>query len=269
MDFPKNIKDVMYALLQEPTIENFRKFMETQTGEHNSIDFKEKWIEKDKLAKELLSIANSSGGVIIFGVKENADKSLESIGLDDLKDKANVSKDIRGYMSSNLKYEIYDFVYDTTEYQQLINKKFQMLVIEDTPEYIPFICKKDGSSIKSGMIYIRRGTSCEFVNEEELCRILERRNRYIYPVNGEPLKLKEHLSQLKVLYDEIPKNNKIIIQSSFSESISAISEKISSALGSKTKIVENPNYPEEDYEVYVSRLIGEKKKKIERVLDLK
>lgn len=61
MDFPKQLKDIMYKLLQEPTLENLREFLQSNTGEHNSIDFKEKWIRKDKLVKEMLAIANSGG----------------------------------------------------------------------------------------------------------------------------------------------------------------------------------------------------------------
>ena len=54
MAFPKQIKDIVYNLLQEPTLDNFRAFLENQTGEHNSIDFKREWICKDKLAKLML-----------------------------------------------------------------------------------------------------------------------------------------------------------------------------------------------------------------------
>lgn len=46
MEFPKQIKDIVYRLLQEPTLDNFREFLRGQTGEHNTIDFKEKWIEQ-------------------------------------------------------------------------------------------------------------------------------------------------------------------------------------------------------------------------------
>ena len=51
------------------------------------------------------------------------------------------------------------------------------------------------------MIYVRRGTSCEIANEEELVRMIERRINYKYPNSGSPLELSEHLSQLKDLYD--------------------------------------------------------------------
>ena len=46
MEFPKQIKDTVYRLLQEPTLDHFREFLQDQTGEHNAIDFKQEWIEQ-------------------------------------------------------------------------------------------------------------------------------------------------------------------------------------------------------------------------------
>ena len=46
MEFPKQIKDIVYTLLQEPTLDHFREFLQGETGEHNAIDFKREWISK-------------------------------------------------------------------------------------------------------------------------------------------------------------------------------------------------------------------------------
>lgn len=138
MEFPKQLKDQVYKLLQEPTLDKFREFLHAQTGEHNAIDFKSQWIENAALAKEILALANSQGGFIVFGVSENEDKSIRIDGLPEIKDKAVVSNGIKNFISSNLKYEIYDFSYNTSEYEALNDKKFQMLVVEDVPQYIPF-----------------------------------------------------------------------------------------------------------------------------------
>ena len=95
MKLPDQLKDIVYRLLQEPTLDNFRNFLKGQTGEHNSIDFKEKWIEPTKLVKEMLAIANSGGGIIIFGVKEKEDKSFSYDGIEEIVDKAKISNDIK------------------------------------------------------------------------------------------------------------------------------------------------------------------------------
>ena len=119
MEFPRQIKDQVYELLQEPTLDKFREYLHAQVGEHNAIDFKSQWIEEAALAKEMLALANSKGGFIVFGVAENEDKSVHIDGLPEIKDKAVISNGIKKYISSNLKYEIYDFSYTTSEYEVL------------------------------------------------------------------------------------------------------------------------------------------------------
>lgn len=268
MEFPKQLKDQVYSLLQEPTLDRFREFLHAQMGEHNAIDFKSQWIEKSALAKEMLALANSQGGFIIFGVAENEDKSIRIDGLPEIKDKAVISNDIKNFISSNLKYEIYDFSYTTSEYTALMNKHFQMLVVEDTPEHVPFLSKKEGVSLKQNMIYIRRGTSCEIANEEELQAMINRRMNYIHPLNGEPLQLEEHLNQLKILYGNIEKNH-VYYKNGLPVGVSSFLQAITKMAEIGEKVEEpNPLYPDESYEQFISRMIIEKKKKIERVLDL-
>ena len=180
MEFPKQIKDTVYGLLQEPTLDHFREFLQDQTGEHNAIDFKQEWIEKDKLAKLMLALANYGGGIVVFGVHENGDKTFSCDGLKELQAKEQIGAWIKPYLSSSLKYDVYDFSYQTSEYEALKGKQFQMLFVEDTPQFLPFISRKEGSSIKPATIYIRRGTSDEQVTEEELSHILERRMKHYF-----------------------------------------------------------------------------------------
>ena len=98
MEFPKQLKDIVYKLLQEPTLDNFREFIHSQMGEHNAIDFKGQWIEGAALAKEILALANSKGGIIVFGVAENEDKTTKIDGLSEIRDKAVISNDIKNYI---------------------------------------------------------------------------------------------------------------------------------------------------------------------------
>lgn len=268
MAFPKQMKDIVYELLQEPTLDRFREFLHAQMGEHNSIDFKGQWIEGSSLAKEVLSLANSQGGIIVFGVAENDDKSTRIDGLSEIRDKAVISNDIKNYVSSNLKYEVYDFTYTASEYEALKGKLFQMLVVEDTPERIPFLSKRESGSLKQNFIYVRRGTSCEIANEEELNKIIERRINYLHPLNGKPLELDEHLKQLDVLYKKINKNH-VYYKNSVTEKLTDALISIATHVTKGEKVVEpNPFYPDESYEEFISRMIAAKKKKIERVLDL-
>ena len=123
-------------------------------------------------------------------------------------------------------------------------KKFQILSIEDTPGYLPFISRKEGADIKQAAIYIRRGTSDELVTEEELSKILERRARHIYPETGKPLDLTEHLEQLKVLYNNIkPTISKLKDSDSslFVQAVKAI-EKFKRGLAVEYEYEKNPLY---------------------------
>lgn len=264
MAFPKQMKDIVYGLLQEPTLDKFREFIKNHTGEHNSIDFKKQWIDGNQLAKEMLAIANSGGGVIIFGVAEGDDGSIDVSGLQDLKDPADVSNEIKNFLSSDLKYELYPFSFTTSEYKELEGHHYQMMVIEDRPEFIPFMAKKESGSLKPNAIYVRRGTSCEIANQEEIREIISRRINYAHPLNGEPLDLEEHLKQLKTLYESIDKE-KVYYTFALSSALSGFSNSI---WGGEKRTEPNPLYPDESYDEYISRLITAKKNKIERVLDL-
>lgn len=270
MAFPKQIKDIVYNLLQEPTLDNFRAFLENQTGEHNSIDFKREWICKDKLARLMLALANYGGGVVVFGVQENEDKTFSCEGLQELKAKEQVESEVKAYISTNLKYEIYDFSYQSSEYGVLNGKKFQMLVVDDTPEFLPFISHKQSTDIKKAAIYIRHGVADELVDEQELEDILKRRNQHMFPATGEPLKLQEHLNQLKTLYENIkPVIVTYKMTSGISGALNSFAEIISGISCGKRIEEVNPLYPEETYDEFISRMIDKKKQKIERVLDLR
>lgn len=268
MSFPKQLKDIMYDLLKEPSLDRLREFLHNHTGEHNSIDFKKEWIEYDKLAKLMLSLANSKGGIVLFGVAEKEDGSAECVGIEQLRDKADVDKDIRKFLSTDLKYEIHDFTYETSEYKVLEGKSFQMMVVEDVPEHIPFMALRESDLLKCNEIYVRCGTSCEKASQEDLREIINRRINYMHPLTGEPLKLDEHLDQLKTLYSKIQKEHVTYENGLWS----TIGEKLSglySIIAKGQKIVTpNPLYPDESYEEYISRMITQKKNKIERVLDL-
>lgn len=267
MSFPAQIKDIVYKLLQEPTLDNFREFIRNNTGEHNSIDFKGQWIQGNQLAKEMLAIANSGGGVVIFGISENADGSIDLSGLQGLKDPANVSNEVKNYISTDLKYELYPFSYTASEYPALEGRHYQMLVIEDTPQFIPFMAKKESDKLKTNEIYVRRGTSCEVANQDEIRALVSRRINYVHPLKGQPLSLEEHLKQLKVLYGQIEKK-KVYYSTENMEGLSVILKGIVELFGKNQTVVDNPLYPDENYEAFISRLIVNKKNKIERILDL-
>ena len=269
------IKDHFYdQFLKEPTKDNFRDFMKKSCGELNEMDFKETWIDKGPLAKIMLAMANNGGGIIIFGVKENEDNTFDILGLDSLKDTADISNSISRLVSSSLDYEVFNFVFDSDVYGEFENKKFQIMVIHDTPERLPFVSLGQSEKIEKDVIYVRRGTKSEKATSEEINRIIERKIATIYSENTD-MSLDQHLEQLKKLYSELPQKIRVLIrkgsQPNFAAALKVFGERIGALYGTPDEYEEkdNPNYPDEGYEAFILRMIDAKKLKIEKVLDLK
>lgn len=269
------IKDHFYdQFLKEPTKDNFRDFMKKSCGELNEMDFKETWIDKGPLAKIMLAMANNGGGIIVFGVKENEDNTFDILGLDSLKDTADISNSISRLVSSSLDYEVFNFVFDSDVYGKFENKKFQIMVIHDTPERLPFVSLGQSEKIEKDVIYVRRGTKSEKATSEEINRIIERKIATIYSENTD-MSLDQHLEQLKKLYSELPQKIQVLVrkgtQPNFAAALKVFGERIGALYGTPDEYEEkdNPNYPDEGYEVFILRMINAKKLKIEKVLDLK
>ena len=155
----KHFKDIFYEdFLENPTKDKFRDLLKNNFGELGEFDFKEAWIEKGKLAKLVLAMANSRGGVVIFGIKQKDDGTFEPVGLEKFKDDADINNDLARYISPNLYYEIFNFDYKGSEYEAVENKKFQVLIVNDTPDKLPFISlnQADGLTVLQELEY---GTS--------------------------------------------------------------------------------------------------------------
>ena len=254
------IKDHFYdQFLKEPTKDNFRDFMKKSCGELNEMDFKETWIDKGPLAKIMLAMANNT---------------FDVLGLDNLKDTADISNSISRLVSSSLDYEVFNFVFDSDVYGEFENKKFQIMVIHDTPERLPFVSLGQSEKIEKDVIYVRRGTKSEKATSEEINRIIERKIATIYSENTD-MSLDQHLEQLKKLYSELPQKIRVLVrkgsQPNFAAALKVFGERIGALYGTPDEYEEkdNPNYPDEGYEAFILRMIDAKKLKIEKVLDLK
>ena len=266
------IKDRFYdAFLKEPTKDNFRSFLANNCGELDEVDFKETWIQKGHLAKTLLAMANSRGGIIVVGIKEEDDGSLIPQGLEELKDKAVVNNEIAKYIPAGLDYEIFDFSYDSSEYEAVRNKKFQMVLIHDTPDRLTFISMNATTDLEKDVIYVRRGTKCEKASATEIERIITDKINTIFKETTD-LRLEEHLQQLKVLYAELPQKIRVLVKKGEPALwTTSISQTLRAMYGGRDVYEEqdNPDFPEERYESFIVRMIERKKLKIEKVLDLK
>ncbi len=249
----KGLKEVFAEFFSEPTREGLKEIIDLGYSESNNIEFKSEWIDKAELAKIILSIANSGGGCIIFGLEEK-DKVLISNGIEKVKDEAEFTGEIEKFLPRALikKIELINFRYDEVMYPKVGDKIFQVIFIGSDKKYVPYICESDGNKIYKGDIYIRRGTSSKKINYEELQELLNERVETEYSSSDEIL-LENELEELKILYSEIPEYKSI-----FAEGIT-----IGLFEGAKQK---NKNYPKEEYEEFISRMIEKKKKQIEELI---
>ena len=260
----KSIHEDFAKFFEAPTRDKFRQLIRNRVGELDHLDFKRDWPESwSKTAKHILGLSNSGGGCLVIGVQQSVDNILEPSGVTQLADKADISKKLKAYLPSLLSgdIEVIDFSFDASEYPSLVGKSFQVLIVEDLPEYLPFVSSNSGSDIREGSIYIRRGTSTEEANYEELQRVVNRRIATNNSSQTE-IDLSVHFDQLKFLYglinhgNVIPKN---FLGKEMTEAFSGLARRIASSF----EAAPNPLYPKESIEKFVSRLIEKKKKKIE------
>lgn len=257
----KSFHETATRFFENPTRDGFRQLIEYNYGEQNNLDFKGNWPELSKVSRHVLALSNSGGGIIVFGVSEiNSD--LQATGLEKLMDKADISNGMKKYLSSNVNYEVLDFHYDKSEYNELVGKKFQILIVEYDEMHIPFVSMSEGNGIKNNAIYIRRGTSSEEPTYEELQKLLNTRISTQFSTNPE-LKLEEHLAQLKILFSHI-KRYHLVYNNSVIGNMGAMVQK---AIYGEAEEVVNANYPSEGYESFIARMIEKKKKRIERLID--
>lgn len=225
------------------------------------------------MARHIIAFANSGGGVLVSGVEEIEHNKLVSCGIEKVIDKANINNQIEAYIPNEINYEVIDFSYSSAEYKDLIGKTFQVMIVEYNPRHGPFVSRKDGKNIRENAIYVRSGTSSVIANYRQLQKVLNNRIATNYNTSSE-MKLEEHLVQLKLLYSKIDKFNYIYVRDdnenkeSFVYKLGAAVSNIATKLNGERKAVPNPNYPDEDYEEFISRMIDNKKIRIECLLDL-
>lgn len=242
---------------EEPTREGLRELLQWNFGEQDNLDFKRQWPSLAKVAKHILAFANSGGGCIVLGV-EQPDGVLEAVGLDSIIDKADISKGVSTYLPEELEYTILDFNYTSSDYDKLVGKKFQVIIIEDKPEYIPFVSKGESAEVKKNTIYVRMGTNTINATYEDIQRIVNRRIETGYSSTSE-LNLEQHFAQLKILYENIRRYK-------YLGGINAMSSAFAQML--QGEAVPNKCFPSEDFEQFINRMIDKKKKRIEKVLNL-
>ena len=125
------------------------------------------------------------------------------------------------------------------------------MFVHPRPGELPYVATRSGEGIRGGAIYVRREGQSEEGTHEEVQAIISRRLS-VAPTTAGARSLKEHLEELKILYAEIPR----YLGDPFS-AISANMEFLAKSLLGENR--PNPQYPKEDYESFVRRLLDAKK----------
>lgn len=199
--FSQRIKEDIARFVAEPTREGLQELIRFFGGEFDQYELKEAWPPLPRMAKTALAIANSGGGVILFGIR---DATLEPVGLLELASKQAVFDTFRSYIPAPLLNEItlLDFDYADASYEPLRGRQIQVLAVPDLPEHIPFVCEeewhKDDEHVRRGAIYVRSGTNTREGNYDQVQRLLNRRLDTVSPQSSTN-RVKRELDQLLIL----------------------------------------------------------------------
>jgi len=200
--FSQRIKDDVARFVAEPTRDGLQELIRFFGGEFDQYELKETWPPVPRMAKTALAIANSGGGVIIFGIR---DATLEPVGLAEFMSKQQVFDTFRSFIPGELLSEItlLDFDYANADYAPIRGKLIQVLAIPDLPHALPFICEdewhQNDDHVRRGAIYVRSGTNTREADYDRLQRIIERRVGAGDPVRSAH-RLSETLAELHALY---------------------------------------------------------------------
>lgn len=184
-----------------PTREAFRELLRRNIGETDYLDFKADWPALPKLARHVLALANSGGGALVIGVSQQTNGSLIASGMPAIRDKAQLIPPLSAYLPKTLEYQVLDFTYAAAEYEALVGKSFQVLMVEDEPKQIPFLALKDAEGLRSNVVYVRAGTTSTEAGHLELQGVINRRIESGH--SSQPaLELDKHLAQLRTLDEQ-------------------------------------------------------------------
>lgn len=197
----KGIKEKFAKLFDDPNRVTFKDSLNNITGEYEDLEFKENEIEPQILAKHILGIANTLGGIICLGIEET-DNGLKPKGLEKNSDVTPMKQKLGNYLPPNLKYDIHPIDYDKNEeWKELRNKSFKIITIEYTPEYLPFMPIKSCDLYEKTDIFCRKHSNTERCEYEDLQKILNKRIKTLQ----NQFNLEKELKELELLMSyEIP-----------------------------------------------------------------
>lgn len=248
--FQQSWKEDMYEFFRDPNREKLREVLQAYDAENNNLDFKLQWIGNSKLAKHILAFANSGGGAIVFGIKENSDGTFQVEGLEEFKDKADIAVD--QYIPEELEnlYEITEFEFTSSEWDALEEGLFQVMLVDYSPVLLPFFAQNSGKNVDEDTIYIRDNSKSIEAGKAELENLINRRVKG--EVERETGDLRENIAQLRTLCNYKTDSGSSLYGGSASF---GFLDRLKPA-------------GEKDFERYISSRVEKKKKQIDDILGI-
>lgn len=183
----KGHKESFARFFEEPSREALRELLKQHVGETRFLDFKEEWPKHGTLAKHILGFAITGNASLIMGAKEEADGTIEAIGLSKLEDKGDITNGLKKYVPAELlqRTEVLDFSFDASQYPKVVGKRFQVVLIEYKVEHTPVLALQSGDGLKSSVIYVRREGQTEEGRHDEIQQIINKRIETGYSTSNE------------------------------------------------------------------------------------
>ena len=194
----KSIKENFAKLFDDPNRVTLKDSLMNLTTEYDDFEFKEIENKDYILAKHIIGMANTNGGIIILGV-EDTENGLKPCGLEKTTDITDMKKQLAKYLPHELTYYIHQIDYDERdEWGDLKNKSFKIIKIEFTPEYIPFLPIKGSENYERTDIFCRKNSSTTRCEYNDLQDIFNKR-KSINHDRITSLTLRNELEELKIL----------------------------------------------------------------------
>jgi hypothetical protein len=196
----KGFGEAFDDFFKDRALEGLKQLLRKHTGENgrrNRLDFKEQMPDYPALAKTILAMGNSGGGIIVLGVAQRKDNSFYAKGLSKFEDKVVFKNGIHKFVPDKLITLV-----DVVNFSESA-KKLQVIFVEDDAKSIPFVSKADGKKIRKAAIYVRSLSSSEEANYVEIQEILHRRcERHELEVYQERLR-RELYGELRIKFQRV------------------------------------------------------------------
>jgi len=243
-----SIEILIADMIESPSKQLLRTILSDYLEEHDNLDFKKDYSDFSKIAKHMLAMANSGGGIIIFGVEEiKKQREFIAIGLSesDVISKEDFDNKLEKFVPRTFKYNFYKIDLEIDDGKE---RTFDVLVIKENVREQPHISNLvEGNSINQSTIYVRRGTKSVKANQDDLRSLINNR-LLLQSLNKTPNDFSNSVEKLKILYKHVPRKKTVPVL--------GFPDKLFSPF---TQVKDSEHYPAETFEEFITKCVSMQK----------